>query len=531
MDTKTLLITGLWMSFAISLGMLLVFWTRRTYPGFGHWVAAHLSRTLGVALLLLQPSPLPAWLTIIVANYLLLASFLFNVRGTMRFRGRALHYGWEVAVSVSFCALFAYFTYVVPSVNARIVVLSGYFFGLSLWLIRILLTRRPPYFGSADLWLTAAFTGWALVSLIRGIHTLSLGTPIADLMSATHIQSVSVPILFMLLSALLVALGQIIMNTQRLEYDYRLVQQSLEQDITARQKVEKALRESEEKFRLAFNNANNGMCLVDLDGRIIQVNRKMSDIFGYGPQQLETMTVNDLALPEDTAKSPEFIRHALQGKVDSGLFEKRYRHRQGHIIHAQIASALVRDAQGQPRYFISHVQDITEHKRMQETLRDQAIRDPLTGLFNRRYLDETLPRELQRCRRDGRPLAVSMLDIDHFKPLNDNHGHEVGDRVLQAVGTALQRFLRGSDVACRYGGEELTLILPGLSLEHARTRMEELRLILRQQHHDLPPITVSIGVAVTEPTQADGDTVLARADAALYEAKAQGRDRVVCSVG
>ena len=145
---------------------------------------------------------------------------------------------------------------------------------------------------------------------------------------------------------------------------------SISHDITERKKAEEALRESEAKFRLAFNNANTGMCLVDLQGKLLEVNEKMSEIFGYSQCELESMSVNDLTLPEDASLSPDFIHHAVQGDGDSATFEKRYRHRQGHIIHGQVSSSLVRDSQGQPRYFISQVQDITERKLAEIAIRE-----------------------------------------------------------------------------------------------------------------------------------------------------------------
>jgi len=172
--------------------------------------------------------------------------------------------------------------------------------------------------------------------------------------------------------------------------------------------------------------------------------------------------------------------------------------------------------------------------RLQEALREQAIRDPLTGLFNRRYLDETLPRELDRGRRLGEPLAVAMLDLDHFKRFNDTFGHEAGDAVLRALGTLLGHTLRSSDLACRYGGEEFTLILPGSSLSDACARLDCLRaavthLRVPYQGEDLPAITVSIGVTAAGAQETDAAAVLARADAALYQAKDGGRNQVSVS--
>ncbi len=139
-------------------------------------------------------------------------------------------------------------------------------------------------------------------------------------------------------------------------------------DITERKQAEKELRESEERFRLAFESSNTGMCLVDLKGNLVRVNNKMCEIFGYAKEELERMTVNDIALPEDIDKSPEFIQKSLQGKIGSDTFEKRYFHKKGHVVTCQVASSLIRNAAGSPLYFISHIHDITERKQLEESL-------------------------------------------------------------------------------------------------------------------------------------------------------------------
>jgi len=169
---------------------------------------------------------------------------------------------------------------------------------------------------------------------------------------------------------------------------------------------------------------------------------------------------------------------------------------------------------------------------LRESLRLQAVRDPLTGLYNRRYMQEFLERELHSARRKHRPLAVMMLDLDHFKRYNDNFGHSTGDQALATVGETLLRCVRAEDIACRYGGEEFTLILPECSLRQATIRAEEVRKRLkeccaRRAGQPADPLTVSIGVAAFDETTDRADLLLKFADAALYEAKRAGRDRVI----
>jgi diguanylate cyclase (GGDEF)-like protein/PAS domain S-box-containing protein len=169
---------------------------------------------------------------------------------------------------------------------------------------------------------------------------------------------------------------------------------------------------------------------------------------------------------------------------------------------------------------------------LREALREEAIRDPLTGLFNRRYLEETLPLSLKHHQRSNDPLTVAMLDLDHFKSFNDKYGHEAGDVVLKEVGALLRSSLRGDDIACRYGGEELLIILAGATLEHALPRMENIRqMIMNHCIHSsgrkLPAVTVSIGISEASPCETDAASILKRADIALYKAKQNGRNRIM----
>ena len=169
--------------------------------------------------------------------------------------------------------------------------------------------------------------------------------------------------------------------------------------------------------------------------------------------------------------------------------------------------------------------------KLRETLRSQSIRDPLTGLFNRRYLEETLAREERRAVRAGTTIGIIVFDVDHFKRLNDTHGHDAGDAVLRALGALLQSQVREGDIACRYGGEEFVIALPGASIAIVRERAESLRLATEKLASLIPGrsvemVTISLGAAAFPDHGASWQEVIQAADKALYRAKQNGRNRV-----
>lgn len=196
------------------------------------------------------------------------------------------------------------------------------------------------------------------------------------------------------------------------------------------------------------------------------------------------------------------------GEGEEGCARLRHAERIGRAIAESISLAL------------SNIQ-------LRETLRNQSLRDPLTGLFNRRYMDDTLDRLQRLAERNHSPLSLVMIDLDNFKMLNDTYGHAKGDAVLCDVAQVIQGHLRASDLACRYGGEELVLILPDCSLDHALAKAELCRgriEALSTMHH--VTISASIGVASYPETSKNCEELMGSADAAMYQAKALGRNRV-----
>jgi diguanylate cyclase (GGDEF)-like protein len=193
----------------------------------------------------------------------------------------------------------------------------------------------------------------------------------------------------------------------------------------------------------------------------------------------------------------------------------------GHFVDQQLAVAMGEGI----KLALSNIE-------LREELREQAIHDPLTGLYNRRYLEDSLARELYRAQRRNTPLCVSMLDIDHFKSINDTFGHAAGDALLAGLGRILRENLRMSDIACRYGGDEFLLILPDSSLDDTRQRVQqilELAKGLRIWYGDqlLESMTVSAGVVVAHEHDFNEHEILRAADEALYAAKHAGRGQIV----
>jgi diguanylate cyclase (GGDEF)-like protein len=164
-----------------------------------------------------------------------------------------------------------------------------------------------------------------------------------------------------------------------------------------------------------------------------------------------------------------------------------------------------------------------------------SMRDPLTGLYNRRYVEETMGRELPRARRLGESVGLIVMDIDHFKRLNDTFGHDAGDHVLERTGELLRAATRNSDIACRFGGEEFAIILPGATLLVARNRAEAIRSALEAMKIDfngqtIGPLTISAGVSSMPPHEQDWSYAMQQADRALYAAKQSGRNKVIAAV-
>ncbi|CAA9447837.1 MAG: diguanylate cyclase/phosphodiesterase (GGDEF & EAL domains) with PAS/PAC sensor(s) [uncultured Rubrobacteraceae bacterium] len=298
-------------------------------------------------------------------------------------------------------------------------------------------------------------------------------------------------------------------------------------DVTGRKQAERALRESERRFRSSFENAAVGMALVGTDGRWLRVNRSLCEIVGYAEGELLEKSFQDITHPEDLDKDLEQARRLLGGEIGSYQMEKRYIRKDGSVVWILLNGSLVRDEEGGPLYFIAQVQDVSGRKRAEEQLQRQAFHDALTGLPNRKLFMDRLGQALERTRRRrGRKVAVLFMDLDGFKVVNDSLGHEAGDLLLTVVAQRLGRILRPEDTLARFGGDEFVVLLeevegPEEAVLVAQRVTEELGEPFALEGQEIF-VSVSVGIGLGDARTKTPEYLLRDADTAMYRAK-EGR--------
>jgi diguanylate cyclase (GGDEF)-like protein/PAS domain S-box-containing protein len=311
-------------------------------------------------------------------------------------------------------------------------------------------------------------------------------------------------------------------------------------DLTERRLSEQATRASEERFRRAFHDAPVGLTIAsavdDAVGRFLDVNKAMCELTGRDRADLLEMTFQSLLHPTDVKLAQEAIDDLLSGEIERYHGEQRYIHAAGHIVDTSVGISLIRDSDGAPLQFITQIEDVSARKRYEGQLVHMAHHDPLTGLFNRKRLDEALDAHVARVGRCGPAGAVLMIDLDQFKEVNDTLGHRAGDELIISVARILQDRVRESDFLCRLGGDEFAVLMAEGDEVAARLLAAELSGLIRRRGAALQAdmqgeVTASIGIAVFDDRQnLKADDILAEADEAMYTAKREGRNRVVSRV-
>ena len=304
--------------------------------------------------------------------------------------------------------------------------------------------------------------------------------------------------------------------------------------VTERKKAEAALEDRARQLRFVLEGSELGFWDWDIATGKVERNPQWGHMLGYTFEELQHTAQQwaDFVHPHDRERAWASIFDVVEGRSAAHKLEYRMLHKDGSIrwILDQ-AKVMQRDGHGKATRMCGTHTDITERKLLEEELRRQAHVDYLTGIYNRRHFMERAEQELSRAHRYAKPLSMLMLDIDHFKQINDCHGHKVGDTVLKAVADLSQATFRDVDIVGRLGGEEFAALLPETDQPAALEAAERLRATIANARIPLPgapPVSfsVSIGVSSMDSPEDNIDALLQRADKALYKAKDSGRNRV-----
>jgi diguanylate cyclase (GGDEF)-like protein/PAS domain S-box-containing protein len=312
-------------------------------------------------------------------------------------------------------------------------------------------------------------------------------------------------------------------NSRPIHRDGRLIGTAgTARDITERKQMEEALRASEERFRLTFDQAAIGIAHVAPNGRWLRANQGICAMLGYPAEELCAGRFQEITHPDDLADNLVLFERLMAGELTSYVFEKRYIRKDGSIVWGSATTSVVRDASGKPQYSISIIENITDRKELEEQLRHQALHDALTDLPNRTLLHDRLEQAIRSANRDQTSCALLLLDLDRFKEINDTFGHHVGDMLLRQLAQRLRRNIRDSDSVARLGGDEFAVLLPRVDAEGADEVARKLQSALSepfelegQQFHT----GASIGIALHPDHGVDATTLMRHADIAMYVAK------------
>lgn len=318
-------------------------------------------------------------------------------------------------------------------------------------------------------------------------------------------------------------------------------------DVTARREMEQQVQRSQRVMRTLIDAAPTWLSMIDRDGKMVIANQRYAETFGLSIKGMKGRHYSSVFPAETSIRMETWLDECFAGKEVKFDDEWNVRGQATRFVHGRcvpifegekvvsVVMAImdlteIQNAQSRLRSANAQLERrVEEVHALQAQLQEQAIRDPLSGLFNRRYMDETLDRELARALREGYPVGIVLCDIDYFKALNDNYGHQAGDEVIRSLARFLREQARASDILCRFGGEEFLLVLPGMSPENAVDRVDEWRRKFAERRTIFGSfelsVTLSFGIS---SYPAHGDTpelLIAAADQALYVAKRKGRNR------
>lgn len=284
----------------------------------------------------------------------------------------------------------------------------------------------------------------------------------------------------------------------------------------------KKYKKSDRIFNLTFEQVGSGRCITDLEGHIHEANNKFYEIIGYTQEEAIGLRIKDLTVPEDWLVDVVYKEKLLKGEIPYFSLEKRYIKRDGSLVWVYTTVTKMSGDEGEDDFLIGIVQDITSQK--------DADLDSLTGLYNRRHMMTRIQDEINRSKRNKKGFTLALADIDFFKNINDDYGHDCGDEVLQTIAELMKETVRLSDSIGRWGGEEFLILLPETDIESARIIAERIREsvekeIFSYEGHEFM-LTMTLGLAAYNDKISIKEMIKS-ADLALYEGKKLGRNIVI----
>lgn len=287
------------------------------------------------------------------------------------------------------------------------------------------------------------------------------------------------------------------------------------------------LQRSEKKYRSLFDQTHDSIFLISLEGRIMTANQRGQELLGYSLKELERMNVDQISIELEESQG---VMQRLQAGEKIPLFERQFRRKDGRIIHVEIRADLVRDDQGKPLYIQSLTRDVTERKQKEAKIQFMSFRDSLTGLYNRRYLEEEMER-LDQSRQ--LPICLIMADLNGLKQANDFYGHAVGDQMLKKSAQVFREACRKEDIIARWGGDEFVIFLPSTTEEEGYTICNRIQRIASEKTQpdennqvaaqENLPISMALGLAVKTHFSQSLPDLLIQAENHMYEQKPHER--------
>jgi len=494
------------LSLLVCFIILLITWrqNRKRYNGLSCW-ASMMGFACGGYFLLALRDIAPDFISIIVANLFIVIAFALFNRGISKFYRIPDSDVPSLILIFIVLLLQLYFTYINPDINARIIVISLAFvllYGQALWSLLFRINQKQRAISKTMIWTTA---GIVLLNVYRAAIHVILSPTETGLFQQGTLDDIflilQVPFMLFLVFNLVMIVSNFLMNE---------------------------VKDKEAKFNSIFHSAPYAAVISSLeDSRVIEANDEMLKLIEYSSEELIGNTLLERGIWVDQNQRTELIEDLKAGVVVSGR-EYKFKSKSGKV-YPVLFSASILKLDGKD-YIVSTMKDISEIHRLKNELEEFASHDMLTGLPNRRKFDEICAIQLARATRSGEKLAMVMFDIDDFKCVNDDFGHDVGDKVLVAISQRLREFSRSADNIARHGGDEFTILLNGL----AGKEEAEAALMRLFKLYEAPilvgglsfSIGLSMGVAMYPENGLSTEELLKKADQALYVAKRKGKNSI-----